>query len=60
MFICSICGLEIEKIPADAVRIGNTYKFADGSFHFLRKKKQRSPLNQTKGNADRDATEKGT
>jgi hypothetical protein len=45
MFICSICGLEIVTIPTDAVRIGNTYKFADGSFHFLRKKIERQPTN---------------
>jgi hypothetical protein len=38
MIVCRLCGLTIEAIPEDAVLIGRLHRFADGSFHFLRKK----------------------
>jgi hypothetical protein len=49
MFVCSLCGLELEEIPADAVRIANVYRFRDGSFHFLRKKYERSSRPEQSG-----------
>lgn len=57
MYICSLCGLELEKIPTDAVRIGNVYRFRDGSFHFLRKKVERKTSGH--GPVHKAPTEKG-
>lgn len=44
MYICSLCEVELEQIPLDAIRIGNVYRFTDGSFHFLRKKIERAAI----------------
>jgi hypothetical protein len=38
MFACKLCGLTIGAIPADSIQVGKLYRFADGSFHSLRKK----------------------
>jgi hypothetical protein len=46
MFVCRLCELQIDEIPADVVRIGNVYRFPDGSFHFLRKNYERSQPKQ--------------
>jgi hypothetical protein len=58
MYACRLCGLTVEEIPVDAVLIGKLYKFSDGSFHFLRKKRVPGvPMRKHRKNPDREAPE---
>jgi hypothetical protein len=34
MFLCRLCGLQIEIIPHDAVLIGKLHRFEDGCFTY--------------------------
>jgi hypothetical protein len=38
MYVCYLCGLTVDRIPDDAIKIGRLHKFSDGTFHWLRKK----------------------
>jgi ribosomal protein L24E len=61
MYVCYLCGFTIDRIPGDAIQIGKLYKFLDGTYHWLRKKKcPRTSPRKYRRNPDREAPEVGS
>lgn len=56
-FLCKLCGLTIDEIPEDSIRVGKLYRFDDGSHHLLRKLVARTGPRPRKRTPDREPPE---